>query len=524
MIGRERALATSRGALAGLLAGAAALGAAELTAGLIGRAVAPEIVVGGAAIDLTPRFLKEFAIEQFGENDKAVLLGGVFLTIAVIAAAMGVLAGCNRRAGLAGVALLGVVAGVAAASRPSFRPVDLLPALVAIGTGALVLSALTTAFMTALMTAGPREAVITDLERPADRAGRRGLLLGLAAGGFAVVSGFGGRALLGVRNNVTASRAALRLPAPLRAAPPVPQGAELAVPGLSPLFTPSAQFYRVDTALSVPRLTTSDWQLRIHGMVRNELTISFDQLLRRPIVEHDITLTCVSNEVGGTLVGTSRWLGVELAPLLAEAGVREGADQLVGTSIDGMTIGTPVSAITDGRAAMLAIAMNGEPLLPEHGFPVRMIVPGLYGYVSATKWLVDLELTTFAQFDPYWVRRGWRQQAPIKTSSRIDTPRPLARVKPGPTAVAGVAWAQHRGISAVQVSVDAGAWQDAELSAPVNTDLWRQWVWMWDATPGSHTLRVRAADSAGDLQSQERVPPFPDGSTGWQSVLVTVAA
>ncbi len=248
-------------------------------------------------------------------------------------------------------------------------------------------------------------------------------------------------------------------------------------------------------------------------MVGKELTLDFDDLLARPMVEHDITMTCVSNEVGGQLVGTARWLGVELAPLLREAGVDPDSDQLVGTSIDGMTIGTPVSAVLDGRAAMLAIAMNGEPLLPEHGFPCRMVVPGLYGYVSATKWLVDLELSRFDAFDPYWVRRGWDQQAPIKTSSRIDTPRPLSRTKAGTVAVAGVAWAQQRGISKVEVRVDGGAWQEAELSAQVNDDLWRQWVWRWDAGSGSHTLQVRAVDGDGEVQIEERqslsrtVPP-----------------
>lgn len=514
---RERALATGRAAVAGLLAGALAIGAAELIAGLLGRAIAPEIVVGGAAIDRTPRFLKEFAIETFGENDKKVLLAGVFVTIAVIAAAVGVLAAYRRRLGLIGVGLLGVVAAAAALSRPTARPLDVLPSLTAIVVGVLALGYLTTAFGLAIP-------AVTALDDGQPRGGprRRGMLLGGGVAVLAAASGFGGRALLGLRNNVAASRAALTLPKPATPAAPLAADAKLDIRGISPFFTPSRDFYRVDTALSVPKLTTDDWQLKIHGMVGNELTLSFEDLLQQPIVEHDITLTCVSNEVGGSLLGTARWLGVELAPLLAKAGVKPGADQLVGTSVDGMTIGTPIAAITDGRAAMLAIAMNGEPLLPEHGFPVRMIVPGLYGYVSATKWLVDLEATTFGEFDPYWVRRGWDQRAPIKTSSRIDTPKPLARVKAGRTAVAGVAWAQHRGISAVQVSVDSGAWQDAELSAPVNTDLWRQWVWQWDATPGSHTLRVRAVDAGGHVQLEDRVPPFPNGSTGWQSVLVTI--
>jgi len=352
---------------------------------------------------------------------------------------------------------------------------------------------------------------------------RRPLLLAALTAGAAVVAGAGGRWLLKARTDVEASRRALVLPAPGSPARALPPGARLETPGITPFFTPNPDFYRVDTALEVPRLTTRDWRLRVHGMVGRELDLTFDELLERPVVERDVTLTCVSNEVGGDLLGTARWLGVELAPLLRDAGVSSGATQLVSRSADGMTIGTPVSAVLDGRDAMLVFGMNGEPLPPEHGFPVRMLVPGLYGYVSATKWLVELELSTFEAFDPYWVERGWAAQAPIKTGSRIDTPKPLSTVRPGRVAVAGVAWAQHRGISRVEVRVDRGEWQEAGLSAPAGTDLWRQWVWQWDAVPGSHLLQVRATDGAGELQTEQRRTPFPDGATGQQSLLVTVA-
>jgi DMSO/TMAO reductase YedYZ molybdopterin-dependent catalytic subunit len=514
--------AAGRGAVAGLIAAGLALGVAEVVAGALGRAVSPAIVVGGAAIDRTPRFLKEFAIEQFGENDKKVLLTGIFVVIALFSAAVGVLATRNRRAGLAGVALLGLVAAGAAATRPAFEPLDLLPSLVAAVVGVITLNLLLD-----LLPARPALNAVVPAEQgtatgSAPDGMRRGILVAAAAALGAAVTGFGGRTLQNLRTDVTASRRALVLPKPVAPAGALPAGATLDVKGISSFYTSNRDFYRVDTALAVPRLTTDDWRLKVHGLVNKELDLSFSDLLRRPIVEHDITLTCVSNEVGGKLLGTARWLGVELAPLLKEAGVKAGADQLVGKSVDGMTIGTPVSAVLDGRAAMLAIAMNGEALLPEHGFPVRMVVPGLYGYVSATKWLVDLELSTFDAFDPYWVRRGWDQQAPIKTSSRIDTPKPLSRVKPGKVMVAGMAWAQHRGISQVEVRVDGGAWQQATLSTSVSTDLWRQWVWEWDAEAGSHTLQVRAADAKGQAQLEKRTPPFPNGSTGWQSVLVTV--
>jgi DMSO/TMAO reductase YedYZ molybdopterin-dependent catalytic subunit len=289
------------------------------------------------------------------------------------------------------------------------------------------------------------------------------------------------------------------------------------------VITANADFYRIDAALRVPALEAADWSLRVHGMVDRELTLDWDDLLARDLIERDITMTCVSNEVGGTLAGSARWLGAPLRALLEEAGVRAGADQIVGTSSDGMTIGTPTAVVLDGRDAMLAVGMNGEPLPLEHGFPVRMIVPGLYGYVSGTKWLVDLELTTFDAVDPYWVQRGWVAKAPIRTASRIDTPRPLEDRKAGKVAVAGVAWAQRRGVSAVEVRVDDGDWQRARLAAAPSTDLWVQWVWEWDAPPGQHTLTVRATDRNGQVQPEERMSPFPSGSTGWHSVVVSVS-
>jgi DMSO/TMAO reductase YedYZ molybdopterin-dependent catalytic subunit len=302
----------------------------------------------------------------------------------------------------------------------------------------------------------------------------------------------------------------------------VPAGAELGLRDLSPFRTSNADFYRVDTALVVPQVSTDDWKLRVHGMVDREIELDFAALLKRDLIERDITLTCVSNEVGGPYAGTARWLGAPLADLLREAGIRPGADQLLSRSVDGMTIGTPTAVVMDGRDAMLAVGMNGQPLPATHGFPVRMVVPGLYGYVSATKWVIDLEVTTFAKAKPYWVRRGWAAKAPIKTMSRIDTPRPLQQVKAGKVAVAGVAWAQHRGVDAVEVRVDEGPWQNARLADVPSVDTWRQWVFAWDAEPGSHTLEVRATDRSGKAQPAKRAAPFPSGATGWHSTVVTV--
>ncbi|MEU6441454.1 molybdopterin-dependent oxidoreductase [Streptomyces sp. NPDC047046] len=362
---------------------------------------------------------------------------------------------------------------------------------------------------------------------PWDR--RHFVLLAAATAVGATAAGAAGRALAGGDiASAVASRDAIRLPRPDSPARPVPAGARLHVPGLSPFTTPNKDFYRVDTALVVPHVDAGSWRLRVHGEgVREDIELSFAELLRRESVERDITLTCVSNEVGGPYVGNARWLGVPLAALLREAGVRPPsrggkADQLVARSVDGMTLGTPVEDVMDGRDALLAFGMNGEPLPFTHGFPVRMVVPGLYGYVSACKWIESIELTTFAAYDPYWVKRDWAREGPIKTSARIDTPKPLARPKAGTVTIAGVAWAQHRGIEKVEVRVDDGRWRPADLAAQDTRDTWRQWSLPWRATPGTHTLTVRATDGEGHRQTAKRAGTVPDGSSGWHSVVVTV--
>ena len=273
----------------------------------------------------------------------------------------------------------------------------------------------------------------------------------------------------------------------------------------------------------MPDVPIDGFTLRIHGMVDRELELSFEDLLSRRLVEERITLTCVSNEVGGEYVGNATWIGVPMRDLLAEAGVQAGADAVKSTSADDFTVGTPLEVLQDEqRNALVAIAMNGEPLPLEHGFPVRMVTPGLYGYVSATKWLVDLEVTRFADFKAYWTTRGYAAKAPIKTSSRIDVPRSFERLKAGRNAVAGVAWSQDRGIEKVEVRVDDADWQEAELATEDNINTWRQWVYRWDAEPGTYKIAVRATDKSGYTQTSERAPIAPDGSTGWHNVDVTV--
>ena len=330
-----------------------------------------------------------------------------------------------------------------------------------------------------------------------------------------------GRELI-TRHNVSAARAALRFPKPAVAAPPLPPGANLNIPGLSSFITPNGSFYRVDTALLLPQVDPATWQLRIHGMVQREVTLTFDQLLRRPLIEDYITLTCVSDPVGGPYVGNARWLGASLADLIRQARPLGGADQLLCTSVDGFTSGTPLQVVLDGRDALLTVAMNGRALPVEHGFPARMVVPGLYGYVSACKWVTDIEVTTFASAYAYWATRGWSQQGPIKTESRIDVPVSNSTIAPGRTPVAGVAWAQHKGVAAVEVRVDSGPWQQARLAAVPDIDTWRQWVWEWDATPGTHVLEARATDATGYTQTAVQAQPPPNGASGYPSAAVVV--
>ncbi|MFJ8851163.1 molybdopterin-dependent oxidoreductase [Streptomyces sp. NPDC102437] len=531
---RPGATRTALAALSGLIAGFCALAVAELAAALVRPEAGPVTAVGGAVIDGTPPAVRDFAVRNFGTADKLALRLGILVLLALFAMAIGVLALRHRRLGSAAVLVFGLVGAVAAAGRPEGVPADALPSVV----GAAVAVAVLYLLVGRLAPApgpGPAPATATaPAPAPAPADGdfdRRGFVV--AATATAAVSA--GAGLLGrrlassVQAGASASRHDLVLPAPRSAAPAVPAGADLRIRGLTPFITPDKDFYRVDTALVVPRVDAGAWRLRIHGRgVTRPATVGLHDLLRREVVERDITLACVSNEVGGPLVGNARWLGVRLADLLREVGVRppsEGgpADQIVARSVDGMTIGTPVETVMDGRDAMLAFGMNGEPLPFEHGFPVRMVVPGLYGYVSACKWIEDIELTTFAAYDAYWVRRGWAQQAPVKTESRIDTPRPSASPKAGVVPVAGVAWAQHRGISRVEVRVDGGKWHTARLAAAGTRDTWRQWVWEWPAASGRHTLEVRATDGTGATQTGIRTGTVPDGATGWHSVVVDVS-
>ncbi|MBA2416431.1 MAG: molybdopterin-dependent oxidoreductase [Geodermatophilaceae bacterium] len=512
-----------RAAIGGVSAAGVALGVGELAAGLIGPESSPVLAVGAAAVDVSPRATTEFAISTFGSNDKLALLIGMLLVLAVAAALLGVLAVRRLGIGVAGMVVLGVVGAAAAVSRPGASVLAAVPSLLAAaaGVGALLL-------MLRMLPAGrddPADSgVPPELPAPREIERRRFVLAAGAAAGVAVVT-TGAGALVRRSRDVAQAREQLLVPAaatPGLGSDALPAGfPDLA--GLSPLLTPNDDFYRIDTALRVPQIDPSNWSLRIHGRVERELRFTFAELAGRDdLIEADITLACVSNEVGGPLAGSARWVGVPLATLLAEAGVEPGADQVLTRSVDGWTCGTPTVDCQRTPNAMLALAMNGENLPLEHGFPVRMIVPGLYGYVSATKWLVDMELTTFAGSDAYWVRRGWDATAPIQTFSRIDVPRPGRTLGAGMAAIAGVAHSGSDGVSAVEVRIDDQPWEQARMSATTSTQLWRQWYHPWVAELGLHVISVRAVDGKGRTQSSSRYPPYPNASSGWHSVRVVV--
>ena len=511
-------------ALAGLVSAGLALGVGELVAGLQARLASPVEAVARQVIRQVPTPVERFAIATFGRQDKLALVVGTLVLSAVFGALLGVLA--RRRpwvgtAGMAGFALLGALAALAA---PNASLPAALPSLAAGAAGALSLR---------LLVPRPDAARVPDAAGtpPAGGAGRPpglggagsrraflGVTAAVAAG--AALAGAGGRALRS-RFSAAESRANVSLPRPARPLPPVPAGAEVGVEGVAPFVTSNADFYRIDTALIVPQVRAEDWTLRVSGLVDEPFELTFDELLDLDLVEADVTLTCVSNPVGGDLVGNARWLGVPVRDLLDRARPRRSADQLVGRSVDGYTCGIPLPAVYD-RPCLVAVGMNGEPLPLRHGFPARLVTPGVYGYVGSTKWLTSLEVTTFDAFDQYWVPRGYAEQAPIKTMSRIDTPRSLERVQAGRVVVAGVAWAQTRGIDAVELRIDDGPFRPAELAEAVGVDTWRQWRYEWDATPGRHTLTVRATDGTGDPQPEQRAEILPDGASGWMSLVVIV--
>jgi DMSO/TMAO reductase YedYZ molybdopterin-dependent catalytic subunit len=511
----------SLAAAAGLFASGAALGTSELLSGLSARI--PSLVLGVADLVVaeTPGGIVRWSIRTFGTNQKAVLVTGIVAVSLLLGAAFGVAARTRFARGATGFAAFGLLGGWAAARG----------LLTSDGWGWLAAFLSATAGVAALRVLQPRTRPARPAPGVAPTAGGRGTAVDrrrflVASGALAAwgVAGAGVGRLLRQARNVEAARQ--RLAARLGSGPPaLPANVETfdgEIPGISPIVTPNANFYRIDTRILAPQVDPGGWSLQITGMVAREVELSFDELLAMDRISEYVTLSCVSNEVGGDLVGNALWSGVPLTSLLDRAGSHRDATQIVGRAVDGWTAGFPTEVVADGRPCMVAVTMNGEPLPVKHGFPARLIIPGLYGYVSATKWLTEIELTTWEAFDGYWIPRGWAKQGPIKTQSRIDVPRPGATLTAGPTAIAGVAWAPTREIERVEVRVDDGRWQSARLSGALSEHTWVQWTYAWEATPGAHRLQVRATDGDGNTQTGELAPPAPSGATGYHTIRVEV--
>ncbi len=509
--------------LIGFISVGVTVGVAELLAalgslvGLTSTAASgsPLTGLGATFIQFTPEWLKEFAISIFGTFDKVALKGGMGITLVAMSGVLGLIARRNLRLAQIAFVVLGLVVIVAVYTRVGNSLIDVLPTVIGIAVGMYALDRLMQS------RAGYRS---TESDKADDR--RKFIRLAAASAGLAVVTGGLSRLVptsAGAEKSQAAA-AADTAAAKVDRMPPLPAGASLDQPGITPFVTANADFYRIDTAFTVPRIDATTWELRIHGMVDKEITINYADLLARPLIERMVTLTCVSNEVGGDLAGNAVWQGALIRDLLKEAGPSADADMVMSRSADGFSVGTPLSVLLESdRDAIFAVTMNGAVLPFEHGFPVRMVVPGLYGFVSATKWVVELELTRFDKATSYWTDRGWSPMGPIKTASRIDVPTAFQKIPAGKFAIGGVAWAQHRGIASVEVQVDNGDWQPAKISTEATKDTWRQWAYVWDAVPGQHTIQVRATDETGAVQIQAPQGVLPDGATGYDSRVVTVS-
>ncbi len=485
----------AKAALAGLLAIVAALAAGHLVAAFVGLTASPYLAVGNAAIDLTPSWLKDFAVTTFGTYDKLVLLIGMAIVLAGIGVAAGLASRNSPTPGTVVAVVLGLVGLAAVLARPDIGQLSVLAPLASLAAGVFV-------FRYLHKETEPSET-------------RRDFLI---TAGLAAAAGIAGQ-VFGSRTDVEGSRQAIGELKPKTPAPEIPINADFVKDGTPSFITGNKDFYRIDTALSVPRIRAEEWALRVHGMVERPMVLTFDEIRKRDLVEETVTLACVSNEVGGPYISTANFIGIRIGDVLREAGVKAGADQLFSTSDDGFTAGSPLDYVLE--RGLIAIGMNGEALPAEHGFPARLVVPGLYGYVSATKWVTDLNVTTFAKEQGYWIPRGWGVRAPIKTMSRIDRPKGLSRVQ-GRTVVAGTAWAQPTGVAKVEVRADGGPWQETQLGTDISDSTWRMWRIELDLRPGSHTVECRATDKSGYTQDQARLEPVPDGATGWHSISFTV--
>lgn len=490
------------------------LGLTELFAGLFTSVPSAISSIGSAVIDVSPKWLKSFAISTFGTADKAVLAISIVAVALMIGWFLGKASATKPAPMIVAFVIAGAVGIAAQLTDAQAQPGAVVAStLIAMGAGIATWYGI-------VAWSRPTRA---EADGDVDDMSRRRFVVALAGAATVSVLAIGvGRAML--RSKAEAQRAALVLPVPVeRQADPTPAN-DFDLQGVAPIVVGNATFYRIDTALVVPSIDPEEWTLTIKGLVDREIELSYDELNAMPLVERYVTLSCVSNEVGDNLVGNALWTGIPLRDLLDMAGVQDGADQIVGRSIDGWTAGFPTELAFDGRDSMLALGMNREVLPANHGFPARLVVPGLYGYVSATKWLTEIELTTWDAFDGYWIPRGWSKEGPIKTQSRIDRPDKRETLDVGAFTMAGVAWSPTKGIDKVEVQLDSGFWMEAELSEPLSNDSWVQWKIAVDLAEGDHTLRVRATDGTGFSQSETAVPPDPNGAEGWHTVEFSAAA
>ncbi|TGD38740.1 molybdopterin-dependent oxidoreductase [Brevibacterium aurantiacum] len=532
-----------RAALAGIVATLVLFGAADLIARAFGPQAAPLLALGQTIIPLAPTEIVKPVIDLFGTNDKLFLILTTGFAALVLGGLIGWLASHRLRLATVLLCTAGLVPIPVILIRPESSVIDIIPTLIGLVVGLAIFRILMSSgpsrtetrtapaapakFPAAARparssTAGPSPADST--EAPASEPSRRRffVITGIigTVGAAAVAAG---QTVASLTLDAGAAAAKLVLPTPAKKAPPIPSNAHPDVKGLTPFVTDPQDFYRIDTALAPPVIDPEEWSLRIHGMVESEVTLTMDDLLDLPLDEHHLTLTCVSNPVGGDLVGNATWLGYPVRELLRRANPNKDADMVLSHSIDGFSASTPIEALTDGRDSLLAVGMNGSPLPPEHGFPARLVVPGLYGFVSATKWVTELEVTRFDEKTAYWTDRGWDAKAPILVASRVEVPKPLAKVPAGDVAVAGTAWAQRSGIKRVDVKLDDGEWTSAELGDEVNIDTWRQWkTGFSDVEAGLHTVTVRAIDQDGNVQTPERRKSIPNSATGHHHIQFSV--
>ena len=542
------AVPTAVAAAAGVVSAAVALGVGEAVTGLEGPGPSLVTAVGTEFIDRFAASLKDLAVRLFGTNDKPALVVGIVITSLLLGAVFGIAAARRFAVGVVGFVGFGAVGLWAYLRDPlGTTGTGIAAAVAAVAAGVASLAVLLR--LAARTSESVGDDVIDVIDDGVDARGTAGVVDGVAAGGTIVAAppspmdvgrprrreflvgaavlgvGAASTAVLGRRlrssSSAEATRRSVAIPRPASSRP-APASQPFAVPGLSPYITPNTDFYRIDTALVVPQVEVGTWRLDITGLVDRPFSLTYDELLRLDAVEEAVTLQCVSNEVGGDLVDNAVWQGVPLAALLERAGVRNEASQIVGRSVDRWTAGFPTDIARDGRVALVAYAMNGEPLPTRHGFPARLVVAGLYGYVSATKWLREIELTTWDSFDGYWISRGWAKNGPIKTMSRIDVPGGGDRLAAGRTAIAGVAWAPARGVRAVEIRIDDDEWRPCRIGDVASENTWVQWLYEWDAAPGDHEISVRAIAADGDVQTGDIASPAPDGATGWHTRRVRV--